>query len=165
MLLREPAHSLLADGGYEVAASPDTPGRASWQWHIRLVDSENAVAPGQDASDVSSSTLSEPLPRSAEHQGRRLEVSTNPEVVRAAVENLIVGMQQTLERHEDELVVLFVAEGRVRIGGRHELTSGDALVSEGDDVPVEIETVDDERSHVIQVRLRRTTDSPLNWVP
>ncbi len=155
LLLRANTHRRTADGTIEVAASPDTPHRERWQWHLRVVE----VEPGDRTP-----TTGIPLPGGDDRQ-RFLQVATDAETTRAEVEVHTVERPLTIHRPATDLVVLLVTRGAALIEHRHRLGELDALVLEGDD-PLEVSVQGTTAPPGIAiVRLRPTTDRPLVWVP
>jgi hypothetical protein len=160
LLLRAGAHRPV-DGGVEVAASPDTPRREAWQWHVRVLEGRSGH--GEEQADVERLTLS--LPRSGGLPAV-LEVSCDPDAAAARAEVVISGEPVTLERDVHEVTVLVVGQGGVRVEGRHLLHELDAMVLEGDDpLRPELERVGEEPTSVAVVRLRSTASQPISWVP
>lgn len=160
LLLRAGSHRPL-DGGVEVAASPDTPRREAWQWHVRVTDGhESPDEPEQPAERL---TLS--LPR-AGGRPSTLEVGCDPRAIAAKAEVVISGDPVVLERDVHEVTVLVVGQGGVRVEGRHLLHELDAMVLEGDDpLRPELERVGEQPTSVAVVRLRSTGSQPISWVP
>lgn len=152
MLLRESSYRPV-EGGCEVAASPDTPGRETWTWQVRLLGAEGPVGEAALA-----------LPAARGGVQRRMEIRTD-ERVSAVVGTAIIGDEQSVRRHHDELLLVVVGSGAVRVDGRHVLLAGDALVSEGDDPAPTLERKGDESALVAEVRLRCSSGAALNWVP
>jgi len=155
LLLRANAHRRSDEGSIEVAASPDTPDRERWQWHIRLVE----VEPGQNPPEKGV--------RLADGEGnqRLLQVSTDVETTRAEVVVHEVEQPMVIHRPSTDLLVLLVHQGEALIEHRHRLGELDALVLEGDDpleISVEPTTVP---AGISIVRLSATADRPLAWVP
>jgi len=155
LLLRANAHRRTDEGGIEVAASPDTPNRERWQWHIRLDEVESGLK-----------TPKKGVPLLGDN-GRQwlLQVSTDIESTRAEVEVHQIEHPMMIQRPRADLLVLLVHQGQALIERRHRLAELDALVLEGDDpleVSVEGTTVPMSLS---VVRLRPTADRPLAWVP
>lgn len=161
LLLRANAHR-VTDGGVEVAASPDTPGREAWQWHVRVLDPRPAGT-GQGPPGVDRQVASLPGPGGS---GSVLEVSSAARVVTAKVEVVVAGEGVTLERDPDEIVLLVVGEGRARVEDRHLLGELDTLVLEGDDpFVIGLERAGVEPTSVGVVRLRAAGDRAIGWVP
>ena len=155
LLLRANAHRSLDTGATEIAASPDTPLRERWQWHVRLHDEAPALAP-----DALSATVAR-----GDGTSSLLEVSADPGVARPVVELLEVAARAQVRRTPDELVLLLVNRGAALVEQRHLLAELDAMVFEGDD-PLEV-SVDSAHGplEVAVVRLRPAVARPLAWVP
>lgn len=178
LLLRADAHRPV-DGGIEVAASPDTPRREAWQWHVRVVDDRTAVGGGGDGASnpsahrqngraegapVGPKVVTVALPRSGSNS--LLEIATDARAVAATAEVVIAGDPVTLDRDEREVVVMIVGQGRARIEGRHSLGELDALVLEGDDpLSVTVEREGEAPTSVGVVRLRSAGERAIGWVP
>lgn len=160
LLLRAGSHRPV-DGGLEVAASPDTPRRESWQWQVRVL--EPHAGQGGDRPDAERLVLN--LPRSAGATSP-LEVCCDPAAVAAKAEVVICGDEVTIDRDVHEVTVLVVGQGEARIEGRHLLRELDAMVLEGDD-PLRpgLERAGDEPTSVAVVRLRSQGTQPISWVP
>ncbi len=155
LLLRANAHRILDGESEEIAASPDTPNRESWQWHIRLHTGTPALPNGVVArpillQDGSSATL---------------EVAADPEQVDAHSEILPVPAHADLVRSQAELMVLLVVGGAALVEGRHLLEERDALVLEGDDpLRVGIDAAAGSVT-VAVIRLHPVGERALAWVP
>ena len=155
LLLRANAHRRTDDGSIEVAASPDTPRRERWQWHLRLID----IEPGHSAPIEGSTVVG------GDGRRRLVHVSTDGETTQAEIELHEVRQPLTVQRPATDLLVLLVHRGEALVEGRHRLTELDALVLEGDD-PLEVSVAPATAPVGISVvRLRSTTDRPLAWVP
>ncbi len=155
LLLRANAHRRNDGGPIEIAASPDTPNRERWQWHIRLEE----VDPGLYAAEQGVPLLG------GNGRQRLLQVATDLETTRSEVEVHQLERALVIQRPRADLLVLLVHQGEALIEHRHRLAELDALVLEGEDpleVSVEATTVP---AGISVVRLRPTTDRPLAWVP
>lgn len=155
LLLRANAHRRTDEGGIEVAASPDTPHRERWQWHIRLDEIETGDhTPEQGIRLVG-----------GDGTHRLLQVATDAETTRAEVEVHEVGLPLVITRPPTDLLVLLVHRGEALVEDRHRLAELDAMVLEGDD-PIEVRVEGTAGPAGLSViRLRPTTDRPLAWVP
>lgn len=155
LLLRANAHHPIDATSTEIAASPDTPHRERWQWHVRL----HAGAAGPDGDAVTAPVVL------ADGSVATLEVAADREHVDPQVEILPVDAHVELTRGEPELLVLIVIGGAALVEGRHLLTERDALVFQGDDpLRVGIDAAAGSVSAAV-VRLRPVRDRVLAWVP
>lgn len=170
LLLRASAHRQV-DGGVEIAASPDTPRREAWQWHVRVVENgraeggcwENGRAEGGTGGGTDTITLALPRVGGA---AAVLEVASDAGASAATADVFITGAAVTLERDQREVLVLIVGQGMARVEGRHLLGELDALVLEGDDpLSVSVEREGDAPTSVAMVRLRSTGGRAFGWVP
>ncbi|MGN6781454.1 MAG: hypothetical protein ACTHJH_08130 [Marmoricola sp.] len=160
LLLRANAHRPVGETGLELASSPDTAGREQWQWHLRLDDGAGAPAPDRDAV-VARTALARPADRSSE-----LTLSTDPDHVTGAVEQLEVNAAERIHREERELLVLVVGSGHVLVEGRHRLGELDAMVLEGDDpYDVSVAPLDHGSAAIGVARLEPVDDTRIAWVP
>lgn len=155
LLLRANSHRRTDEGGLEIAASPDTPNRERWQWHIRLDEVGDGSTPEEKGVQLSC----------GDGRQLRLQVATRAEAVWA--ETVVHQVEQPLviRRPATDVLVLLVHQGEALVEQRHRLAELDALVLEGDDpleVIVEPSTV---TTGVAVVRLRPAADRPLAWVP
>lgn len=157
LLLRANTHRRTDDGCIEVAASPDTPHRERWQWHLRLLD----IEPGSGTPNEGVTIVG------ADGRQRLLRVSTDVATTQAEVEVHEVQQPLTIKikRPSTDLLVLLVHRGEALVEGRHRLAELDALVLEGDD-PLEV-SVEPMTAPVgiSVVRLGSTSERPLAWVP
>lgn len=155
LLLRANTHRRTDDGRIEVAASPDTPRRERWQWHLRLID----IEPGHSTPNEGVTVVG------ADGRQRLLQVSTDAATTQAEIEVHEVQQPLTIQRPSTDLLVLLVHRGEALVEGRHRLAELDALVLEGDD-PLEVSVEPTTAPVGISVvRLGSTTDRPLAWVP
>ncbi|RVU23125.1 hypothetical protein EOT10_18910 [Streptomyces antnestii] len=157
LVLRANAHRQVAAGCREVAASPDTPRREPWQWHVRLLTDAEARS-GKPPSAI---RVAEALPG-----GVTLEVCADSGSATPAVEVVDPSGSPAVDREEDELVVLIASGGRVLVEDRHLLADADAMVLEGDDpLRVSLRRPDGSDSRVAVVRFGAAGRGPLAWVP
>jgi hypothetical protein len=157
LLLRANTHRRI-DGGWEVAASPDTPGRERWQWQVRLLDAAYGPA---DVPPPRAHRVTELLA-----PGLALEVVAVPGQVTPAVEVIGLDAPSVVDRERDEIVVLLACDGQVLVEDRHLLSDEDALVLAGDDpLGVSVLSPRGARSRVAVVRLRPAEGRVLAWVP
>lgn len=176
LLLRAAAHRPVRDG-VEIAASPDTPRREAWQWHVRVVDGRQGAARDdhgvamtepedqRSPAEASPRRITLELPRGEDGSGV-LVVASDAYAVKASAEVVITGGATTLRRDRHEVVVLVVGQGRARVEGRHSLAQLDALVLEGDDpLDVTVEREGDARTSVAVVRLESAGERAIGWVP
>jgi hypothetical protein len=155
LLLRANAHRALDDTSLEIAASPDTPDRERWQWHVRL----HATPTAGDGTTVTAPVVLQ------DGSTGTLEVNADPRRISAAIQVLPVETHLELDRAEPELVVLLVVGGAALVEGRHLLAERDALVLQGDDpLRVGIDAATGCVSAAV-VRLRPLHDRVLAWVP
>lgn len=160
LLLRANAHQETDDGlGVQIAASPDTPRREQWQWHLRVVSEGSAVgAVPQHARLVSAE-----LPRS-DGQAWRVELSADPAAAAPGIDVVRVGGKRWIERGIHEVVVVLAGHGTALVEGRHLLGEMDALILEGDDpLGFSVEPGDGMPVSVAVARLHGT--GALGWVP
>lgn len=160
LLLRSNAHRPI-EGGWEVAASPDTPNREVWQWDLRLVRPHAAVPEPTPGSECQAITLP-----GDDGSALTLQLTCDPTRVAAKAEVMIAGGPTTIERDVRELTVLVVGQGRARVEGRHLLGALDAMVLEGDDpLALDVERAGEHPTSVGVVRIRSAVPQPISWVP
>lgn len=152
LLLRRNAHRVVG-AEIEIAASPDTPDRERWLWHVRLTEATGpesaSIALNRSDGSVSAVTASVD-PAAIVADVRASEPTETVRVVRSAA----------------ELVVLVVGAGAVLVEGRHRLAELDALVLAGDELlTVAVEPRPGEAVSLATVRLRPVTGAQLSWVP
>ncbi len=158
LLLRANAHRRVDVGAWEVAASPDTHHRERWLWQVRLLIDRNRPShtPLPQAHRVARS-----LPG-----GAVLEVAADPLAVMTTVEVGEPGASSTVDRVQDEVVVLVACGGQVLVESRHLLADRDAMVLAGDDpFSVSVRHPQGSRSRAAVVRLRSAEGRALGWVP
>ncbi|MFF4827388.1 hypothetical protein [Streptomyces sp. NPDC001312] len=164
LLLRANAHRQVDGGCREVAAAPDTPRREPWQWQVRLL----AEGHGPSTAPLPGARrITEALP-----DGALLEVAADPAAVRARVEVLDAGAGTTVDRAEDDVLVLVSTGGRLLVEERHLLADADAMVLAGDD-PLHVAVrhpdgpgpSDGPETRVAVVRLGSARGRTLSWVP
>lgn len=162
ILIRANSHRSVDDGVVEVAASPDTPGRETWQWQVRVID--RTAAPAAPADQTGRRVTAEILWEDGEPA--TIESATASEVV-STVEVIRLRDTDQVTRDVQEVVVLVVARGQVRVEGRHLLREMDVLILEGNDpLSVELEREVPRPTDVALVRVRAAAaDRPLSWVP
>lgn len=159
LLLRAAAHRELGDGRLEIAASPDTPRREAWRWHVRLLPAD--AGPSSDAPAPHARRTVASLPG-----GRSVEVAADLASVTSALDVLAVGDGTTVQRAPDEIVVLIACGGALLVEERHLLADADALVLEGEDPPsARVQAADGGRESVAVVRLRSPGGAGISWVP
>ena len=161
LLVRANSHRVVEDGITEIAASPDTPRRELWQWHVRVLEAGNAPAPGDGQGNRTSAALT----RGSGSQSL-VEVSVDPVAADPAVEVIELHDPREVTRDLQEVVVIVVGRGHVRVEGRHVLGEMDALVLEGDDpFTVSLEQVTDEATSLAIARLHGAGNRAIGWVP
>jgi hypothetical protein len=155
LLLRANAHRRTDEGSIEIAASPDTPNRERWQWHIRLDEVEAGSTPEEQGVQLSC----------GDARQLRLQAATHAETVRAETEVHQVEQPLVIRRPATDVLVLLVHQGEALIEQRHRLTELDALVLEGDDPLEVIVEPTTAPTGLAVIRLRPVSDRPLAWVP
>lgn len=159
LLLRANAHRRPAPGVWELASSPDTPDREPWCWDVRLVDS--GAAPTDARGRGSELRLS----RSGGLTSV-LTVRSDPATVDPTLQALDVGTPVSVDRDEQELLVLVVGRGVAGVEGRHLLRECDAMVLEGNGpYSVRIEAASAGPVTLGLVRLRPSGAGSIAWVP
>lgn len=171
-------------GGYEVAASPDTPTRPDrWSWHIRVLEPSlvhadasasspvlGAPAAGGAGADASAAFVEELVELGAGAVYRVLEVGYDPQAVRPDIALVETGEGRRLTREERDLTVLLVVAGQVRVEHRHDLAPGDVLILAGDD-PLAVDLSPGhgadpgEHPRLAVVTLRAPGGAGVPWVP
>lgn len=155
LLLRANSHRSAPDGTVEIAASPDTPRRERWEWHLRLSDSTNDVRAGTTTAAVKLDRRDGPAV---------LTLTSDPAVVLPQAG--LLDLPAELTRTERELVLLVVGSGTVRAEGRHLLSELDALVLAGDDpLQIELEQASADAASVALIRLEPAGAASIGWVP
>ncbi|WP_020495644.1 hypothetical protein [Sciscionella marina] len=160
LLLRSDAHRYREDG-WEIAASPDTPGREQWQWDLCLIPAHAARTEPKPAIERHTVSF-------GEHGGTvcELRLDSDPNRVTAKTEMLIAGEPSQINRDPHELTVLVVGQGSARLEGRHVLDTFDAIVLEGDDpLVLAIERAEQRPTSLCLVRIRSAATQPISWVP
>jgi hypothetical protein len=159
LLLRSNSHRDLGDGGFEVAASPDTPRRELWQWDLRVVPADRAAGHRPRPSQRVGADLLR-----GNDSFSRVEVSADPAAVRPSIEVLQISGRQGINRGPQELVAVIVGRGQALAEGRHRLGELDAMILEGDDPYVlSLEPNGCATASVAVVRLHGTV--AIGWVP
>ena len=155
LLLRQPAQRLLlhADEA-EVAASPDSPGRESWQWDVRLA-SVPVSGPGSLTTSLDAGGIG------VQHVNVRFDV----EVIDAEMERRVVDDVQVLWRDEMDLCVAIMESGAMS-EGVFDVVPGDVMVWEGDDPrSIALAPLGGRPAEFVLVRIRRQDGRALRWVP
>ena len=161
LLVRSNAHRPVRDGVLEIAASPDTPRRERWQWQVRVLDGTTDADPaGAGVRRVQTDLQRSDGPSSL------VDVRCDETTVTPSVEAIEITAPSTLQRQPQEVLVLLVGRGRVRVEDRHLLEELDVLVLEGDDpMSVTLEPASDSATSLAVARLQAAGSRAIGWVP
>lgn len=154
LLMRSSVYRPIDGVGLEVAASPDTPGREPWLWHLRLVTEGHS---GQLCHDLPARHA--PL--------AKVVLDVEESISEASLETRTIPPGESLEIHRNlaEVTSILILSGEGLIE-RRRLRSLDVIVLEGDDpLSTVVYSEGSEELRIEVARVRARGSRKLGWVP